>query len=110
MTHSQKEIQRKLQIERQGLSVQLKSGYDMSSSASGIEAQLHIKLQHKLSSIERALQRLEKGTFGVCQGCGNEIDHARLEALPYAEQCIECQHKLERKTIRPYAAYTYPTY
>jgi RNA polymerase-binding transcription factor DksA len=111
MSRIQKEIQRKLQIERQLLSVQLQSGHDqeISSSASPIETQLHGKLQVKLSSIERALHQLEKGTYGRCQSCSEEIDRARLEALPYAEQCIDCQRRLERRAIHGYA-YAYPTH
>jgi DnaK suppressor protein len=110
MTRIQKEFQSKLQIERQLLSMQLKGGdgQEMISSTNPVEAQVHSKLQVKLSSIERALHRLEKGTYGVCQSCGEEIDSARLEALPYAEQCIDCQRRLERRVIHGYA-YAYPS-
>jgi RNA polymerase-binding transcription factor DksA len=105
MTSTQKAIQRKLQLERQILSVQLQKANDSETleSVRTVDAQMHKKLQVRLASIERALHRLERGTFGVCQSCDEEIDSARLKALPYAEQCIECQRQLERKTIRPYA-------
>ena len=108
MTRIQKEIQRKLQIERQVLSVQLKKAdnQEMSGPINPVDIQMHGRLKVRLASIERAFLRLEKGTFGVCQSCGEEIDSARLEALPYAEQCIDCQRKLEQKIIRPHG-YTY---
>lgn len=105
MTSIQKEMQRKLQIERQVLSVQLQNiqSGEMYSLTSDVEAQMYRRLQMRLASIERAISRLEKGTFGMCQTCGEEIDKGRLEALPYAEQCIDCQRKLERKVIQRYA-------
>jgi DnaK suppressor protein len=104
MTRTQKEIQQRLQLERQILSIQLRRSFtqEMSGSGNVVEAQVHNKQQVKLSSIERALRRLEQGTFGACQTCGEPIDAERLSALPYAEQCIDCQRKLERKTVRPH--------
>ena len=44
-----------------------------------------------LAAIDKALARIEDGTYGVCERCGKQIDPARLEALPYAELCIECK-------------------
>ena len=49
-----------------------------------------------LAAIDAALQRIEDGTFGVCRTCGRPIDPARLEALPYTTQCIDCKRKEER--------------
>jgi DnaK suppressor protein len=49
-----------------------------------------------LAAIEAALQRIEEGTYGTCTRCGGEIGHERLEALPYAELCIECKRTAER--------------
>jgi DnaK suppressor protein len=47
-------------------------------------------VQH-LALVDAALARLDRGTFGACQRCGNTIDPERLEALPWAALCIECQ-------------------
>jgi RNA polymerase-binding transcription factor DksA len=44
----------------------------------------------ELAAIERALDRLERGTYGVCSACGNAIPPSRLRALPTAETCIPC--------------------
>jgi DnaK suppressor protein len=41
--------------------------------------------------IDDALRKLERGTYGVCETCGQNILKARLEALPYARQCIACK-------------------
>ena len=49
-----------------------------------------------LKAIEAALGRIEAGTYGKCQRCGREIAPERLEALPYAELCIDCKRRVER--------------
>jgi DnaK suppressor protein len=49
-----------------------------------------------LAMIDEALQRISLGSYGSCQNCGQEIPAARLEAVPYARYCINCQDKLER--------------
>lgn len=48
-----------------------------------------------LEQVERALARMDKGTYGFCERCGNEIDFARLKALPHVTLCIECQKRAE---------------
>jgi len=48
-----------------------------------------------LGQMDEALQRIEAGTYGVCQNCGKDIVAARLEAVPYAGFCMPCQQKLE---------------
>jgi RNA polymerase-binding protein DksA len=49
-----------------------------------------------LKAIDRALARIEDGTYGTCQRCGQAISEERLEAMPYAELCIDCKRKAER--------------
>lgn len=56
---------------------------------------LRRNLEATLQKVEAALQRFEAGTYGVCQSCGKAIDLARLEALPYATLCIQCQQRSE---------------
>jgi RNA polymerase-binding protein DksA len=51
---------------------------------------------HVLSEIDAALARIEDGTFGICQRCGNQIVEERLHALPWATLCIDCKRKQER--------------
>jgi RNA polymerase-binding protein DksA len=46
--------------------------------------------------VDEALDRLEAGTFGTCVRCGKPIAAARLEALPWAATCIDCQRILDR--------------
>src|SRR5438876_7869898 len=51
---------------------------------------------HVLTEIDAALARIESGTFGVCERCGQPIGAERLEALPWATLCIEDKRKQER--------------
>ena len=47
-------------------------------------------LSETLEDVERALGKLEEGTYGRCETCGNEINPVRLEAMPAARYCIDC--------------------
>jgi DnaK suppressor protein len=49
----------------------------------------------RLQEVEDALERIENGTYGKCDRCGNQIASPRLEALPFAKLCVECQSKEE---------------
>ena len=53
-------------------------------------------LEHKLESIEQAFRLAEKGTYGICERCGEKIDPARLEALPHTTLCVNCKSQMER--------------
>lgn len=48
-----------------------------------------------LSKIDEALIRLERGTFGLCTECGEEISERRLRALPFALRCKDCEEARE---------------
>lgn len=52
-------------------------------------------LMEILGEIRGALDRIEKGTYGTCQRCGNEIPPERLEARPYASLCMTCKQQSE---------------
>ena len=49
----------------------------------------------QLGQIDLALKKIENGTYGICEDCGEEIPLVRLEALPFATQCIDCKRKAE---------------
>ena len=44
-----------------------------------------------VDEIDRALAKMDDGTYGVCERCGNPIPKARLKALPYAALCVACK-------------------
>src|ERR1700722_5510317 len=52
-----------------------------------------------IRQIERALQKIDENTYGVCDITGKEIPLARLEAVPYANMTVEAQDKLEKGLI-----------
>lgn len=49
----------------------------------------------EIASVQRALARIEDGTYGKCVRCGGEIGAARLEARPEAALCIDCARQAE---------------
>lgn len=55
------------------------------------------KYRTKLRLIEAALKRIAAGSFGVCVGCGDDIQKQRLEALPWTQFCLRCQGELEQE-------------
>ncbi|RUA01322.1 MAG: RNA polymerase-binding protein DksA [Deltaproteobacteria bacterium] len=52
--------------------------------------------EHKLiKKVKKALDRIDKGTFGLCESCGEPISSQRLKARPVTTQCIECKTREE---------------
>ncbi len=58
------------------------------------EHALHLNAKQLLEQVNDALERFRQGTYGLCDQCGDEIDPARLKALPYATLCLRCQQRL----------------
>ena len=50
----------------------------------------------KLKEIDEALERIEEGTYGICEECGEPISIKRLEVKPTALYCVECKSRLEK--------------
>ena len=50
-----------------------------------------------LKKIEEAIDRIDKGTFGICDSCGEEISYNRLNARPVTTYCIECKTQQEEE-------------
>ena len=65
---------------------------EIASELFDIEHQMALKKlhEHEISEIEKSLQKLEKGTYGICESCNRKIDSKRLELLPQAKLCIDC--------------------
>jgi len=61
-----------------------------------IDYTLEENSEHVLKEIDRALVKIESGTFGTCETCGQPIAEERLAAIPYATQCIDCKRREER--------------
>ena len=61
---------------------------DLALSASATQA---------VEELDRALTRMDAGSYGICERCGKKIGVARLEAVPFAALCIECKSREERR-------------
>ncbi len=55
------------------------------------------QVEAELADVEHALQRLDEGTYGVCEACGKPIGDARLDAMPAARLCLDDQAEAERQ-------------
>lgn len=79
------------------------SDYDQHPGEVGTEVFEHEKnasileqVEAQLAEVEAAFERLEKGTYGICEACGRPIEPARLEERPFARFCLEDQQRMER--------------
>jgi len=50
-----------------------------------------------IAKIEQALERVENGTFGICEDCGEDISEGRLKARPVTTLCIKCKQEQEQR-------------
>jgi DnaK suppressor protein len=53
-----------------------------------------------VAKIKEAMKRIENGTFGVCDGCGGEIEEKRLIARPVTTLCIDCKTVAEEEEVK----------
>jgi DnaK suppressor protein len=68
----------------------------MDTAQDEISSQLAEVESRELANIDLALERMRQGDYGICDGCGTGIPLARLQALPYATMCINCQREAEK--------------
>lgn len=61
------------------------------------EMSLTLNARDLLAQNERAMQRIDAGTYGPCESCGNAIGKARLQAFPRATLCVTCKQREERR-------------
>ena len=64
---------------------------------------LENRLKSLLTEVDRALLKLDEGTYGLCDMCNAAIDPARMEALPQAILCISCRQKVKNAKTQPSA-------
>jgi DnaK suppressor protein len=53
-----------------------------------------------LAKVKEAIKRIENGTFGICEGCGGEIEEKRLIARPMTTMCIDCKTVAEEEELK----------
>ena len=70
-------------------------------ASSEVSQTVHLRLRDRenllLNKIEKALKRIDGGTYGICDICGGEISLKRLAARPVATLCIRCKEEQEKK-------------
>ncbi|NSW91368.1 MAG: TraR/DksA C4-type zinc finger protein [Firmicutes bacterium] len=54
---------------------------------------LMVHQEHLLEEVRNALKKIDEGTYGICEICGENIDEERLEVIPYARLCLECEEE-----------------
>ncbi len=71
------------------------------TAAATLDREIDLSLEENawasVAQIDRALGKLENGTYGVCDQCGKPIGDERLEVAPFATLCIDCKRLEERK-------------
>ena len=77
------------------LSVDSPADTGSESFAQEFSLELLARDEHTLGEVDAALARIDDGTFGRCEGCESWIKKSRLNAMPYARKCIDCQRAAE---------------
>jgi RNA polymerase-binding protein DksA len=79
---------------------QMTYGSQAAAASQVFEQQRDLALRDRavaqLELVDAALARIEEGRFGTCVRCGKPVSAARLEALPWAASCIDCQRIVDR--------------
>ena len=73
--------------------------FALDSTQDEISSQLAEVESRELSQIDKALERMRDGTYGMCEACDAKIPVMRLQALPYAVLCIDCQRMAEEQGL-----------
>jgi len=70
---------------------------DMAAFSRAVEDDYRLLESEKrvLDDIDEALQRIQEGTYGLCQECMEQIPHRRLQVIPWARYCVTCENKIE---------------
>ena len=99
MRHESRQLLRRVDQEAQSLDADSpQDSADRSVISLSKESVFERSSQHRTSlrRIEAALRRIADGSFGVCVGCGDDIQSRRLEAVPWTQYCLRCQRELEQ--------------
>lgn len=64
-----------------------------------LDLSMRENVEHLLEQVDRALEKIEEGTYGLCDRCGQPIEEGRLQAMPEATLCLRHQKELERQEV-----------
>jgi DnaK suppressor protein len=93
------EMELESKAEREGNKDEGLDTYDLASEERDREISfiLSDRERSKVKNIDDALERMEEGSYGVCDACGLEIAEERLTAMPFTRLCRDCQQEQERE-------------
>jgi DnaK suppressor protein len=93
------EMELESKAEREGNKDEGLDTYDLASEERDREISFFLsdRERSKVKNIDDALERMEEGSFGVCDACGLEIAEERLMAMPFTRLCRDCQQNQERE-------------
>jgi RNA polymerase-binding protein DksA len=96
-----------LNVRLQRITANLQRGFDADSKEMAKELEdsevvdaLGNEARTEVAKISAALNRMDDGRYGICAACAEPIDSARIEAYPYADECIDCARIDERRAAR----------
>ncbi len=94
-----REISNDLKEGREGLKDEGMDTYDLASEERDREISFILtdRERDKLQAIQEALERVDDGSYGMCDSCESEIAEGRLEALPFTRLCVSCQAEREKE-------------
>jgi DnaK suppressor protein len=94
-----REISEDLREGREGAKADGMDTYDLASEERDREIDFILgdREREKLRAITDALERIEDGSYGICESCESEIAPGRLEALPFTRVCVSCQAEREKE-------------
>jgi DnaK suppressor protein len=94
-----REISNDLQQGREGAKDEGMDTYDLASEERDREISFILtdRERERLQGIQDALERVDEGTYGMCESCESDIAPARLEALPFSRLCVSCQADREKE-------------
>jgi len=96
-----KELDDSISTERRAPQRDVGDFYDDAESEKGRQLNhlLSERDRTKLAQIDDALEKIAEETYGICEECGCDIPKKRLNVLPFARCCIECQSDMERQGV-----------
>ena len=94
-----REISKDLKRGRDGAKDEGMDTYDLASEERDREISFILtdREREKVQEIQEALERVDEGTYGMCESCESEIAEARLAALPFTRLCVNCQAEREKE-------------
>jgi DnaK suppressor protein len=94
-----REISNDLREGREGAKDEGMDTYDLASEERDREISFILtdREREKLNAIQEALERIDDGSYGICDSCEAEISAGRLEALPFTRLCVNCQAEREKE-------------